>query len=543
MLVVTRRPAPLTLLLALVVALLVGAPLAPVTHRDDNGIVVLVSQLEPSDPRPAQLIERAGGAVLERLSLIDGFSARVPSRVVPALRGLPGIRFVSPNRSVRLLSQYGQDSGVASAIYTDVVRAPRVWAAGVTGAGVNVAVIDTGVNTTGDLAGRVVRAQDFTIEQDNQDSYGHGTFVAGLIAGSGAASSGAVKGVAPGAGIVSLKVAGRNGATDVTLVLAALEWMVTYKDAYNIRVANMSFGFSSSQSYLVDPLAFAVERVWNSGITVVAAAGNTPGVTTSPGNDPFVITAGALNDKTTLLIGDDNVTTFSGGSMTADGVQKPDVYASGRSVVSSRSPGSYVDETYPTSAIGASYGKGSGTSFSTAIVSGVAALAIAKTPLLTPNQVKQRIVSSSRPFGSTGVKGVADAWISTMSLDLTSANVGVTPASGGGSLQATRGAACITDEAGACLSDADADALLGFDPTRYFGDSWAGSQWVGSQWVGSQWVGSQWVGGSGPDEQWSGSQWVGSQWVGSQWVGSQWVGSQWVGGPWSRSAWSFFPET
>ena len=532
------HPAPVRLrggmLLVLVCALLTAAAPAAVPARESS-VVVLVGKLDPADLLPEQAVRRVGGAVIEPLSVIDGFVARVPSRAVAGLSRLPGVRFVSPNRTVRLLAQYGQDSGTASAIYTDVVRAPRVWGAGVTGSGVNVAVIDTGVSTSGDLAGRVVHAEDFTVERDNADSYGHGTFVAGLIAGTGAASAGAVKGVAPGAGIVALKIAGRNGATDVTMVLQALEWLVTHKDVHGIRVANLSFGFDGTQSYTVDPLDFAVERVWNAGIVVVTAAGNRPGAVSIPGNDPLVITAGASNDKTTLLLGDDTVATFSGGGTTPDMVTKPDVYAPGRSVVSSRSPGSAVDLAYPGSAIGSSYAKGSGTSFSTAVISGVAALALAKTPTLTPNQVKQRIVSTSRTFG------IADAWNATMSTDLTAANAGVAPATGTGSLQATRGSSCLTSGTGACLSDADANSLLGFDPAQYFSNTWAGSQWVGSQWVGSQWVGSQWVGSQWVGSQWVGSQWVGSQWVGSQWVGSQWVGSQWVGSQWV-GAWSFFPE-
>jgi serine protease AprX len=407
---------------------------------------------------------------------------------------------------------------------------------------VTVALIDTGVNTSGDLAGRVVHAEDFTVEQDDQDSYGHGTFVAGLIAGTGAASAGAVKGVAPGAQLVSLKIAGRDGATDVTMVLEALEWLVTHRSTYGIRVVNLSLGFDPGQSYTVDPLDFAVERVWSAGIVVVAAAGNTPGVVTSPGNDPYVITAGASNDKTTLTLGDDKIASFSGGGVTGDLVVKPDIYAPGKSVVSSRSPGSFVDVANPSSAIDASYGRGSGTSFSTAIVSGIAALTLARTPSLTPDQVKHRIVASGRPIGLNLLPGGIDAWAAVTSWDNTPANIGLTPATGTGSLQTLRGMACVRGEDGTCLSDADANVLLGFDPTQYFGDTWAGSTWVGSTWVGNQWAGSTWVDSQWNGSQWMGSTWVGSTWVGSTWVGDEWAGSTWVSNPWSGSAWSMLQE-
>jgi serine protease AprX len=541
----------------LVCALVLGglamaATPGPSTARSPQA-VVLVSTVGSASGAVARDVTRLGGRVVRPLRVIDGFVARLPRAAVAALRRAPGVRWVVPNRRLGLQSQYGADSGVASAVYTDVTRASKTWSFGTTGAGVTVALIDTGVNTSGDLAGQVVHAEDFTPEQNNLDTYGHGTFVAGLIDGTGAGSAGAIKGIAPDAKLVSLKIAGADGGTDVVKVLEALEWVVDFRDVYGIRVVNMSLGFQSHQPYAVDPLDFAVERVWNDGIVVVAAAGNggssAPAIT-DPGNDPLVVTAGSDSDKTTVGLSDDVVSSFSSSGPTADGVAKPDVIAPGRSVVSSRSPGSTVDVANPSSEIGDSYAKGSGTSFSTAVVSGVAALVISRTWSLTPDQVKNRLVSTARltttmPAASAGA-GVVDAFAATMSSDLTAANAGVVPAAGGGSLQATRGPACLIDSTGTCLSDADADALSGFDESAYFSNSWAGSQWAGSQWVanlwtgsqwtGSQWVGSQWVATSGAGD-WSGSQWVGSQWVGSQWVGSQWVGSQWVGSQWVGAPW------
>jgi serine protease AprX len=519
---------------ALALAGVLAASLTPLTTSTTESVVALVSELEPATQSAEHQVERLGGSVLEHLEVIDGFVAELPRTALGVLDASPAVRWAVPNAAVRLQSQYGQDSGVASAVYTDVVRANKTWTFGTNGTGVSVAVIDTGVDTTGDLAGQVIHAEDFTREQNNLDTFGHGTFVAGLIAGTGADSSGAVKGVAPGAKIVSLKVAEADGSTDVTRVLEALEWVLAFRTLYGIRVINLSLGFATQQSAIIDPLDFAVERVWNAGLVVVAAAGNggsnTPSVT-APGNDPLVITAGSVSDKTTVSLGDDTVSSYSSSGPTVDGYAKPDVLAPGRSVVSSRSPGSTIDLENPNSSIDATYAKASGTSFATAITSGVAALVLSRNPLLSPDQVKHRLITTARmPLtvsGPAAGHGVVDAFGATMSLDLSSGYQGVSPAVGGGSLQATRGPACLRGEDGSCLSDTDADAVLGFNPDEYFSDTWAGSQWVGSQWVGSQWVGNQWVG-----SQWVGSQWVGSQWVGNQWVGSQWVGSQWVGSTW-----------
>src|SRR4051794_3547627 len=491
---------------------------ASVNHAEMT--TVLVGRARGTGAAAEQSVRSVGGQVGHAFTVIDGFSAKVPAKSVGRLGALRGISWMSPNRSMKMLSQYGQDSGVASAVYADSTRASKVWASGVTGTGVNVALIDTGVNTDGDLAGQVVHAEDFTSEQNNADTFGHGTFVAGLIAGTGAASNGAITGEAPGAKLVSLKIAGRDGSTDVIKVLEALEWIVTFKDTYGIRIVNMSLGFDSHQSYTVDPLEFAVERVWNDGVVVVTAAGNggnAPGTVTAPGSDPFVITVGASNDKTTIANNDDKLATFSSSGPTSDGFAKPDLLAPGRSVVSSRSPGSNIDTSYPDSAIGATYAKGSGTSFSTALVSGAAALVLARTPGLTPNQVKSRLMSTARGMSGSSTPatgaGTLDAWGATASQDTSEANRGIRASAGGGSLQTTRGSLCLRSADGSCMSDADADAVTGFDPARYFSNDWAGSQWVGSQWVGSQWVGSQWVG----------SQWVGSQWVGSQWISSAWA--------------------
>jgi len=515
----------------LAAALVLAAVLMPVTHGPAQSMrTVVVMKDGVGDLRPEAELRSLGGRVLHPLHVINGFVAAVPAAGMAALADAAGVRSVTPNQRLSLEAQYGQDSGVASAVYTDVVRANKTWAAGHTGTGVTVALVDTGVNTSGDLAGQVVKAVDFTSDGDGADRYGHGTFVAGLIDGTGAHSDGTVEGVAPGAKLVSLKISGADGATDVTLVLEALEWLKDFAPLYNVRVVNLSLGFPSPQSYAVDPLDYAVEQLWAAGITVVTAAGNggnLPGTVLAPGNDPFVITVGSSNDRTTVNNNDDKLASFSASGPTVDGLVKPDLLAPGRSVVSSRAPGSTVDVANPTSAIGDYYGKGSGTSFSTGIVSGAAALVLGRSPWLTPNQVKQRLVASARsiPGGSTPATGtgVVDAWGATMATTTASANAGVVPSTGGGSLQATRGPACLRSATGDCMSDADANAALGYDPAALFAPTWSGSQWVGSQWVGSQW---------------SGNQWVGSQWVGSQWVGSQWVGSQWVAAPGDVAIWA-----
>src|SRR5205807_6455433 len=273
------------------------------------------------------------------------------------------------------------------------------------GDGVTVAVVDTGIAQVPDLAGRVIGGADFSGGSNPySDDFGHGTFVAGIIAGNGASSNGAYKGVAPKAKLVSVKIAGRDGSSDITHVLAAIQWAVSFRNDYGIRVLNLSLGTDSTQPYMLSPLDGAVERAWDAGIVVTVSAGNCgtdpsdPCMIRKPADDPLVITVGALDDKGTPGRGDDVMAGFSGvGPTAADGLTKPDLVASGRSVISLRAPGSKVDTAYPGSRVGTAYLTGSGTSFSNAVTSGSAAPLLQREPNLTPDQVKARLLGTAAP--------------------------------------------------------------------------------------------------------------------------------------------------
>src|SRR5947208_610234 len=137
---------------------------------------------------------------------------------------------------------------------------PNVWNQGYTGRGVTVALLDTGVSQVPDLGNRVLARADLTQEQDGWDHFGHGTHMAGIIAGDGTSAGDPWSGVAPRANLVSVKVAGADGSTDVSVVIAGLQWVVAHQNDYNIQVLNLSFGTDSTQSYVLDPLDYAVER-------------------------------------------------------------------------------------------------------------------------------------------------------------------------------------------------------------------------------------------------------------------------------------------
>jgi serine protease AprX len=361
--------------------------------------------------------------------------------------------------------------------------------------------------------------------------------MAGLIAGNGAASGGLYPGIAPKANIVSVKVAGRNGVTDVSQILAGLQWIGTFAAQDNIKVVSLAWGSPSTQSSLVDPLDFAVERLWSLGITVVVSGGNAgpgPMTITKPGDDPAVITVGAYNDNGTADNSDDATLDFSSRGPTADDVAKPDVIAPGRTLIATRSPGSLVEEQNPQALVAGGYIRGSGTSEATAVTAGGIALILGRNPSWTPDQVKYALTSTAHQ-----ISGAAASYQGAGEIKLNRApwaSVGNAPvqdleATGLGSLEASRGGVHVS---AICPGDSTATVIQG--EMDVLCQAWDGDQWSTEAWTGDQWSGDQWSG-----DQWSGDQWSGDQWSGDQWSGDQWSGDQWSGDQWSGNSWDPAP--
>ena len=276
--------------------------------------------------------------------------------------------------------------------------ASALAATGIDGRAVTVAVLDTGISAKQDYAGRVVGGIDLSGEgSPYKDNFGHGTFIAGLVAGNGASSNGAYAGEAPGANLVSIKVAGASGTTSVSTVISGIDWAIKQRDRLGIKVLNMSLGADPTESTTTSPLNAAVERAWAAGITVVVSAGNYGpgnGSISKPGDDPLVVTVGATDEVATIPTSDDAITSFSSvGPTWTDGWFKPDLVAPGRTVVSLRVPGSTIDSSHPEGRVGSNNFKGSGTSFSAAITSGAAALIYQANPGSTPDDIKGRLLA------------------------------------------------------------------------------------------------------------------------------------------------------
>jgi serine protease AprX len=443
------------------------------------------------------------------------------------------------------------------------------WNSGYTGKGVDVAVIDTGVSPVAGLngSGKVINGPDLSLDSQNPslqhlDTNGHGTFMAGLIAGNDG-QPGGYRGVAPDSHIVSLKVGVADGGTDVSQVIAAIDWVVQHRrdNGMNIRVLNLSYGTNSTQPYGIDPLAYAVEQAWKAGIVVVAAAGNSgyqSGASAQgladPGYDPQILAVGAADTNGTASPWDDQVASFSANSAScSNGCRAADMIAPGTHMQGLRVPGSYIDLNNPAGVLGDRYFRGSGTSEATAFVSGAAADLLQRYPQLTADQVKAMLTSSCDKLSSYNWKqqgcGELDMskLLGTSVPSVFASQQYNAPSTGTGSLEASRGTDHISlngivlqgeqDIFGAPFSSA-AIAALEAAGSSWSGGMWNGSLWTGSSWSGSSWSGSSWSGSSWSGSSWSGSSWSGSSWSGSSWSGSSWSGSSWSGSSWSGSSWS-----
>jgi serine protease AprX len=461
----------------------------------------------------------------------------------------------APDASAETVAGYEPTADPHSLLRTtEVVGARSAWATSA-GAGVDVAVIDTGIAPVRGLAdtGRIAPGVDLSIDQAGDrastDRFGHGTHMAGIIAGrdagpdpaADAGSSSRFLGVAPSARVVPVKVGDRNGNTDVSQVIAGLNWVVenARTDGRNIRVVNLSFGTDSLQDYQVDPLAYAAERAWHAGIVVVVSAGNRGASRLSdPAYDPYLLAVGAAESSGTTSTADDSVLDFSN---RGDGVRGPDLVAPGRSQQSLRVPGSRIDVSYgSTGRIGERFFRGTGTSQAAAVVAGAAAVVLADRPTLSPDQVKRLLVGTahalpgqSRDAQGAGMVDVAAA-VAAPTPDAAEATQRWTRSVGSGTVQRTRGTAgTLLNRVRGSIGDHGVESFAQTnDPVSVGAATAAAARTLTSQATVRSWDGMPWDGNA-----WDGNAWDGNAWDGNAWDGNAWDGNAWDGNAWDGHGW------
>ena len=439
------------------------------------------------------------------------------------------------------------------------------WNQGYTGKGVDVAVIDSGVAPVAGLnaPGKLVNGPDLSLDSQSPslrylDAYGHGTFMAGLIA----ANDSTYRGMAPDARLVSLKVGAADGAVDVSQVIAAIDWTVqhAHDPGLNIRVINLSYGTNSLQAPTIDPLAYAAEQAWKNGIVVVAAGGNygfqsqrnAPALA-DPAYDSSLLAVGSIDTMGTLKTSDDQVPSFSPWPKRG-ATRSVDLVTAGAHLQGLRVPNSFIDVNHPEGYLDDRFFRGSGTSESAAIVSGAAALVLQKYPDATPDQVKQLLMDSATTINAKS-QAQGDGELNLTAALTASLPVAPAPVyddKGTGSLEQARGQDHLTAADGTVLSgeqdifgkpfDSTAMAALEAAASSWSGgmwnaSSWSGSGWLASSWSASSWSASSWSASSWSANSWSANSWSGSSWSASSWSGSSWSGSSWSGGGWQGATW------
>jgi serine protease AprX len=450
-----------------------------------------------------------------------------------------------------------------------------------TGQGVSVAVLDSGVSPVAGLSGtgKVTFGPDLSIEGNgvltHQDTFGHGTFMAGIIAGRGttvaplslAAALPAVQlGIAPDAKLLAMKLATTDGSVDVSQVIASLDWVTQHPvmpDGTRVRVINLSYGTNSAQNYLADPLAAAVENAWHHGIVVVTSAGNDGadnGRLTDPAIDPYVIAVGATDSNNQLDGWTPKKTSAADYTEVGSNSRHTDLVAPGTSVVSLRAPGSFVDRNNPSGLVlGDATGKlfrGSGTSQSAAVVSGSIALLLQAYPTLTPDQVKYALTSTADPINNAGPITVGSGTIDlTQALDTASKLTGTTTAAaflrawatqsftkstGQGSIDAARGGSLLIDATGADLSGEVDVQGNPWKPAAWWAATSANMSWSGGKWLGTTWTGADWLpAGAGlTSNRWSSTRWTSTRWSTADWSSNRWSAAFWSSNRWSSNRWS-----
>jgi serine protease AprX len=458
-----------------------------------------------------------GSTLRKPLDLIGAIAVDIPAGKLASLSKQTGL-IVTPDASVHYsgtvstsTQMWPYETGLAKLWGTPFAPAPQAPTIAIVDSGVQAgrADFDNGARVVGNitLAGA-------STTNSAGDGRGHGTFVAGIAAGSAAGYAGA----APNASILSIDVMDDSGVARTSDVIAACEFILNNKGKYNIRVANFSLHSGAKNHFYYDPLDQAVEKLWFNGIFVVAAAGNygsssgPSGVLHAPGNDPFVMTVGAVDLGTRLALDDDSNAAWSAYGYTEDGFSKPELGAPGRYIVGPVPSNATLAADKPGNIVAPGYMELSGTSFAAPVVAGAAAQILARHPNWTPDQVKGALMLTARPVplatpGSVGVGQLSAA---------RAALLWTTPPNGNPEMQRF---VTSSSSGGLSFDSASWAALVASDA------SWADASWADASWADASWSTASWADASWADASWADASWADASWADASWADASWADS------------------
>lgn len=409
---------------------------------EPNRRVRMIVQTTGPGNRSAAIAGAIGASVKEDFRIASSMVIEAPQRAALKLAKVPNVRYITYDGPATRTSLAPSTMSVPDSLQTSfpaTIRATELWTGSpeTKGSGITVAVLDTGLNTAHGAMGSVSCYNTNPRTNHCGDVHGHGTHVVGTI--NGADPLNRYVGIAPQASVIAVKVADDDGMATESDVIRGLQWVFDNRITHNIRVVSISASTSTPGSYITSPIAAAVETLWLNGVVVVAAAGNrgADGDATwfAPGNDPFVISVGALDENGTASLTDDSLASFSSRGQTMDGHYKPELVAPGRRIVAPLAgPSVSIAQWFPERITDSEFIRLTGTSMSAPVVAGAVALLLERHPQLTPDQVKWVLMNSTRAYpGQPDSAGLVDA---KAAVDLAeggsvgSANQGLVPSNG-----------------------------------------------------------------------------------------------------------------
>jgi serine protease AprX len=459
--------------------------------------VIVQGDKDSSSSRVADEVSNENGKSMRRFMSVHGVQASISGERLLRLARHSHIVAITPNVAVHTLDYQDSTFWLDSTDMTILQNSFDPSTGEITGPAPQapaIAIVDSGVEARDDFGSRLVASVNMcSLCTDSvADAEGHGTMVAGVAAGSGAYPGGAQN-----APLVSIRTANENGESRTSDVIAAADWILQHKGEYNIRVANFSLAGATETSIRVDPLDKAVEALWLSGVVVVAAAGNhgqggAVSMSYAPGNDPFIITVGALDQNLSSDPSDDTLPSWSAHGTTMDGFSKPDLSAPGRYMIAPAPMDGTIARTVPERIMAPGYMWMSGTSFAAPVVSAAAAQILARHPEFTPDQVKGALMLAANYLpnvsGYAGGVGEIDAGVASTFDNPPNPNSGL-------------------------YQFVTTDPLTG---SRVFdAASWAAHLSTGASWAQASWAEASWA-----EASWNAASWAEASWAAASWSSS-----------------------
>ena len=518
----------------------------------ENQPIPVIVQAKGSSRSVEQMVRDQGGTVSSDYRSINGFAARVSPETARSLNRDPRVEKLNIDAPVRfngsavvssyLLNRYDKVDGLGANVWNKY-----------DGSNVQVALLDSGVYPHDDLikanpsivpantGNRLLALTTNAAATDAIDHVGHGTHVAGILGGNGYDSRGQYVGVAPNSLVVSVKVSDDAGNVTEGDVINGMEWVYqANQHGLNIRVVNLSMSSTVATGYNYSALDAMAEKLWASGVTVVASSGvGAGGLVNPPGNDPYVITVGSIDDNYQPSLAQAVMASWSPYGTTQDGFQKPELVADGSHVVSLAAPGSLLSGAHPDNVIAGNYFKMGGTSMAAPQVAGMVALMLQANPGMSNNRVKQVLMDRSSNFSNVSYT----SWLGK---------------TGRGSFVVGNavGQACCSDangglsysysfnlehmaivQNGTVLIDA-AYPDASWNNTSWNNTSWNNTSWNGTQLNNTSWNSMSWVNTSWNNTSWNNTSWNNTSWNNTSWNNTSWNNTSWNNTSWNNTSWN-----